>query len=115
ERTEETELEHPERPRERRIGCELREAATIAGKNLRVRIAARGEPEQKLAHVVRREQPLPAQLVDVARGLHVREPAELTAPDPRQLERHERLQQRTARMRGASRSARNETHAAVPR
>ena len=46
-------------------------------------------------------------------GLDVREATELAAPDPRQLERHERLQQRTLPSGRSARAASHETHAAA--
>src|ERR1044071_4708424 len=47
ERAQQVELEKTQRPRDARALGQLREAATIAGKDLGIRIAARGETQQQ--------------------------------------------------------------------
>src|SRR6185503_8013118 len=97
----------------RRASVELREAATITGKNAGIRVAARGQPQQQLVGVEPREQPLPLERVAQALGLDVREPAEIAASNPRQLERRERLQQRALAPARSARAARDEAHPPV--
>ena len=68
------------------------------------------QPQQQLVHVEAREQALPFKAEALPVRFDVRQPAELAAPDPRQPERHERLQQRAPRAstpRGASRARRD--------
>ena len=48
ERVQQMQLENPQGSRDVRASGQLREAATIAGKNLRIRVAARREPQQQL-------------------------------------------------------------------
>ena len=62
-----------------RPGGELGEAATIARKNLGVRIVARCESQQQLVAVVARKQALRLELVARRRRLDMSETAELAA------------------------------------
>ena len=115
-RVQQVQLENPQRSRNVRAASQLREAATIAGKNLRIGVATRREPQQQFVRVVAREQPLAGERIARGRGLHVREPAEVAALQPRNAQRHERLQQRalaSLATRRAPRAARDEPHAAV--
>src|SRR5690606_22940863 len=93
--------------------CELREAATIAGKHRWTRIAAHREPQQQLVRIIAREQALLTQGVPRAGRLDVREPAELAAAQPRQPQRHERLQPSALPAAGTARAARDDADAAM--
>src|SRR5262249_32268085 len=84
ERLEQAHLENTHRPRDMRAVRQLREAATIAGKNRGVRIVPPPEPEQQLVRVVAGEQMLTGELAARRGGLDLREAAELAALHPRQ-------------------------------
>src|SRR5512143_237861 len=73
ERVQEAKLENAQRPRHDFGFGQLREAATIAGKNLGVGIATDREPEQQLVRVIGAEQALRREVVASARGLHLRQ------------------------------------------
>jgi len=82
ESTEQLELEEPQRASEVRGSGQLREAATITGKNLGVRVAPRREAQQQLVAVKPREQALTGEHIARCFGLDLRQPAELAAPHP---------------------------------
>src|SRR5688572_55483 len=113
ERAEQLELELAQSASDALRTAELREAATIAGKGVGIRIAARREPQQKLVDVEAREHPLSFERMAWAVGFDVREPAEVAAADPRELQRRERLQQRALALPGSTRAARDEAQAPV--
>src|SRR5690606_20711217 len=115
ERPQQAPFEEPHRARDAFAGGEPRKAATIAIKDFRIGVAAGGEPQEHLVRVVAREQRPRLELVARALGLglHGGQPAEVAAPQPRQPERRERLEQRALAARGAPRAARDEPDAAV--
>ena len=71
------------------------------------------QPQQQLVQIEAREQALPFKTEALPIRFDVRQPPELAAPDPRQPERHEGLQQRALPRSRAARAASDETHAAV--